>query len=287
MRRWPHSGKLRRETLDNLINLFGDDAERVNHGLPPDCWTPLRERYANNDVRIHMHVLGGLEDFCAIFQYLRPKVKLPIGARKLWAYPGSVSSGHCDELDSSANYKQQPMFISIVYFLEPEERVGSAQLVVPALVWLQPLNYCLMFRAQLANHTSAITEPHALEMGDDPLASSDRLVGAHADEEYRELAGVCRCFDIQQGQLINEAIQSRAQIVGDFTNPDTPIKIGWERAYSRAIDVISSLRIEFRLDDLILAITPDSFLNPSEAINFTFCTPYLEARASERMRHDR
>lgn len=61
----------------------------------------------------------------------------------------------------------------------------------------------------------------------------------------------------------------------------------WARGLGklRRETIVSRLRIDLSLEDLIIGVTPEGLLQPSETLNFTYCTPYLEARAIQRVRH--
>ena len=92
----------------------------------------------------------------------------------------------------------------------------------------------------------------------------------------------CRGFAIEEYESVHEAIKSRAEVMGDFSDIDTPTQV-WLAAYSNAVHILPSLRIQLRLDELIIGLTPEGFLGACESLDFTFCTPYLEVRAIERM----
>jgi hypothetical protein len=177
----------------------------------------------------------------------------------------------------NSNDLNKPMLIGVIDLLE---QVEGMLVSVPTsrMVWLQPLDQCLMFRSQQLNHVFA------------PAFESDLLfVRAAANQENRELQPpvCCNCFGLafQQSQLVDEVIESRSKIMGNLSNPDTPIIRQWRAAHSHAINMLSRLRIELRFDDTILGFLPKGVLDSSESLDFTFCTDYLEARAIQRI-HD-
>ena len=83
-------------------------------------------------------------------------------------------------------------------------------------------------------------------------------------------------------QLIDQPVESRMQVVGDFSDSDTPIEREWGHVRLDAIDVIASLRITLGSDYVIWRILPNREHRIVKDLDFTFCTPYLEARSIQR-----
>jgi hypothetical protein len=263
------SRKPRRETRNNITNVFRDAAKGIADSAFFDDFASLPERYKRDDVRIHMHVRGELTEFCAIFQYHDRKGLMGNGA----SFRIPQASGYKSRLCSNHLYK--PMLVSVVYFMEhPQEVSASAS---TALVWLQPLNECLMFRFDTVQHSSAL--PMELREAIAVFVLPFRAT----NEKNRELGAGCRCLFVIENQLIDKAIKGRTEIMGDFSDVDSPIQRRRAAIYVYAVHIFSALRIELRLDDVILGITPEGFLHPSESVDFTYCTPYLEARAIKLM----
>lgn len=60
--------KLRRKTLDNFRNVGRNQFKNIADAHWCDRFTTMIERYHGRDLRVHVHVWGGLSEFCAIFQ---------------------------------------------------------------------------------------------------------------------------------------------------------------------------------------------------------------------------
>jgi len=265
-------GEVRRKTLNNVGHPARDSSEGEDNCFVSYSGTTLPERYKRDEFRVHCHVNGGLHEFCAIFQHADVRASnLNASGRRIppLSSPRSNSRLAADDL-------KQPMLVRIVYLMKQIEDIVATPTNVHraefALVWLQPLDNCLMVRSKAANIASAsIFEAW-------PLASGP------TDEEDWELGVACRCLGIQQCKLPNQAIQSRSQVMGNLPNGDAPIQVGGD-IYAYAVHIFSGLRVELRPDNLIVGVTPEGFLGARERADFTFCTPYLEARAIQRM-HD-
>lgn len=256
----------------------------MNDSLILNGFTSLPERYKRGEIRIHMHARSSLEDYCAIFKHYESGAA-HVGDAGHRIAPMSI--GECARF--SPNDLEQPMLVSVVKLLQEIESVAPAiscqSMAVPALVWLQPLDACLMLRANAMNHGASTSKVHSFKVWDQQTPSLPRSqLLSPTDEEDRELADICRCFAIQQYELIHKTIKSRAEVVGNFTDVDAPIRV-WLAAYANAIRIFSRRDVELRPDELIIGITPEGLLEQVETLDLTFCTPYLEARAIERMDH--
>jgi len=279
--------KFRREALDNFGNPRGYQTQSATDADILYRFASLPERYQRNDVCLHMHARIGLHDFCAIFKYSGPAEDDVIIGH---ITPGTVKGANPN---LCSHHLDEPMFVGIVKLFQAIEEIPptiewptQSGLSTVSAVWLQPLDSCLMFRFQAANHVSP-----AASGG--PLGPSMPLESHHFPTpnpsripmpEDRELSIPCLCWRfVQLGELEHQPIEGRAQIVHDFPDPDTPfVKIRHVDCL-RPIDILSRLQIHLRSDDLILGLTPEAFLKATESLNFTYCTPYLEAWAIERM----
>ncbi len=73
------------------------------------------------------------------------------------------------------------------------------------------------------------------------------------------------------------------EVVGDFSDSDSPIEREWGHIRLDAVDVITRLRITLGSDYVIGRVAPHSEHFIVEDLDFTFCTPYLEAWAFQRV----
>lgn len=273
-------GKFRCKTLNDGIDGVSDLTKGKVDPEFCDYPTSVVERYKRLDCRIHMHARGALNEFCAIFQHTPSMPNRGVGA-------APMSETNCGSLRNHDLY--QPMLVRIIDFMEPPKgTIARATLLptartqptpVPAVVWLQPLDHCLVFFAQRINLSASVflegrhLNEFTFEVAPFSLARSEK--------EYREFGIGCRCLagGIVQNELIDQLIKSRPKIVRNLANIDSPVKGGGLSFYAHAVDVISRLRIDLCFGDVINGVLPEGVLGESETLDFTFCTPYLEARA--------
>jgi len=259
--------KLRPKTLDNFRDFFENQSERQTNRAILNRWASFAECYKREELRVHCHARTKLAEFCAIFQYNGPacwegrllNVVTP-------PTPAKASRFDPDDLD-------QPMLVSIVNLIEVPERAVPA--LSSAFVWLQPLDECLMFLSEVADHPATFS----FEMWDE-IAAALSLSATH--QEDWKLGFSCGCLRVQKSELIHNSIKSRAEVMRDFAEKDAPLQRRRD-LHRNAIHILSSLRIELRPDNLVVGLLPKDILSPSESIEFTFCTPDLETWAIERM----
>ncbi|MGA8848794.1 MAG: hypothetical protein WB564_03110 [Dehalococcoidia bacterium] len=274
----PKSIKLRSKTLDNFRNAGCDQFQHITDAHRCDRFTTVSERYHRRDARIHAHVRGGLAEFCAIFQY--DITEFSDGSH------GAITPIVNNETNASpAGYDlEKPMLVRIIDLFEPKKGsiastafgpiYGFEAHTTPAMVWLQPLNECLMFRSEQANHflTSALKGSPFFP-----------LVGAIPMQEDGELETLapCNCFawGMQERELIDKLVKGGTQVVSNLSDIDAPFKRRWRAIHTYAVDILSRLRIELRPDDMMVSILPEGILHQSESVDLRFCAYYLETRA--------
>ena len=278
------STKLRRETLDNSRDMLTNSAKRIGNMQAFDRAASIGERYHRHDIRIHVHMVGNLSEYCAIFEYHsmpRPKDERDF----ITTTPRAGNDRPC--CPPAPHNLYEPMLIRIIDFFEPDE--GIVKTATPSLVWLQPLNECLMIQAKIANHATTVASPlsqlPSLSSREFKLARQFVAEGFRCppDQKDRELGMACNCVGVQQCHLVDQSVEGRTEIVRDFADADAPIKRWGGAIYMDAIAAVSSLRIQLRPKNLIIGFKRVGFANQFESVDFTFCTPYLEARAIQRV----
>jgi|GEM_PF-1156864 len=269
--------KFRSKTLDNFGNVFSYQIQHKYDSSSRDRFAPMSERYKRNNLRIHVHMRGIFFEFCAILQYTDSTEG---DIREIDNIGSSQSAYNGPNSGLSAYDLNKPMLVRIVDLIEPKEGAIAPSVFGPikgyevnttsAFVWLQPLNNCLMFRSEQLKHLFPFSIFEFLPTSCD-----------------RPLKIPCDCFryvrSFQEGKLIDKLIKSRAQVMGNFSDINTPFKGGWQSIHTYAPDILSRLRIELRPDNVISSILCKSILHRPESINFSFCTSDLEAWAIERM----
>jgi len=279
--------KFRDEDINNILDTGGDFIKGEANALSFDCFATMPERYKRRDIRLHMHARGGVEEFCAIFQYSEAREKA-----LLTRVISSVEDNNWANARFCGNNLNKSMFVSIINLMEPIERIPPSirdssttykMVAVPSVVWLQPLDSCLMFAEKVAYHIASVTSSRILKMWNEFSPSPPCSFSGMPELKYRELGIPCGCIGFQQGKLINQPIKSRTKVMRNFSDIDPPLKRRWRAISAHAIDIMSKLCIELRLDGMIVGTLPEGILGKSETLNFTYCTPYLEARAIQRM----
>ncbi|MFC2025002.1 hypothetical protein ACFLTG_01120 [Chloroflexota bacterium] len=265
--------ELRIETINNFRNCNRNLVQQKTDGLIYDSFTTISEAYKRTDLNLHMHVRVGLSEFCAIFQYTE---RTP----SEWLTMFSPMGGS-KRTNSNSRDLDNPMLIRIVNLFEPKEGAiastpfgqiyGFEQRTTTAIVWLQPLDTCLMFRAKQLNHSF----PFAFEL---PFINENRKLKRFVP---------CNCFrfvsSIQEGKLIDEMIKRRTQVVGNLSNINAPIKRRWSAIYLDAVDILTRCRILLCPDNVTISVFEKGILHYPEAVNFSFCSSNLEACAIQRL----
>ncbi len=277
-------GKLRHELINDLLNVRHNPVEDITHSSSGNYLATIAERYKGNNIRIHMHVFNrtreALSDFCAVFQYYGS------GGMATSDYHRGVLIN--PSLSTHDLYK--PMLVRIIDCFEPVKGMiasnplgdlyGFKKTATSSVVWLQPLNRCLMFLAQQSNHF------HSVSVEAPTILGSASLFQEYRKLEFPNFFTPCNCCSsqIQHGKLINELVQGRPKIMGDFSNNDAPFIRRQRRAILMHTQrIFPSLRIEFRPDDIISGILPEGILHQGETLNFSFCSLELEAWAMQRV----
>ena len=239
--------KLRPETLDNFRNVLGHLREPEAYARASDFWPPLPEGYVRGEHLIHVHLaglnvgLGSVTHICAIFKHAA-QPDMEVGHRLV-----SPCSTNDIAFRRSTGDLEQPVFVSVVEFLQEIEGITIA--LVPSLVWLQPLNYCLMFAVQRGDQFSA----PAIEVQFSAVALlASATMRRFAREEDRKLRP-CQCFltrSIEAAELVDQAVKGRPKMVGDLADADAQV-IRWEDIDEDAQRVLLGLRIKLGWDNSI------------------------------------
>jgi hypothetical protein len=146
-----------------------------------------------------------------------------------------------------------------------------------------------MFQAKIANHEP----PVASSLGESSIFFSRELELARQfiaegfrgspNQKYWDLGAACIYVGSQQRQLVDQPVEGGTEVVGNLADADSPIE-GWGGTiYANAIKAVSGLRIQFRPEKVIIGFKCVGFANQFDSVDFTFCTPYFEARAIERV----
>ena len=263
--------KLRPETLDNLRNLLRNQREDATDALVSDAGASHAERYQRANLRVHIHVTGGFEDFCAVLESSEPDGIDIIESAFAASDTRPFSPDDCGRL--GGNYLEQPMLVGVVYLVQPEQRMPPK----PAPTYIS-LDSCLMFRAKALQVSPSVT----LELG--KAIAVPIPPGGEAPREDRKLRSVVGCACFESGELPRKVVEGGAQVVGDFS--DGNAYIHWrQHVHEYAVDILSGTRVELCPDDLIMGLTLEGVLHRPEGLDFSLCTPELEEWAIKGM-HD-
>ena len=279
LRRRGPLAKLRPETLDNLRSVIRNLTER---GRDPESlygFTPLPESYKRRDALLHLHLSfmdiggGNTANLCAILKHC-PR-QYPV-IRQGFVAPGSTSS-----ITSRfrADNLKQPMFVGVVEFVK--EIQGATLALIPTSVWLQPLDFCLMFTAKWLNQLEPTTREMRRLAAAFPTTPEDSLF-----KEDRELSP-CQCFfacAVEHTQLIDKAIEGRTEIMSDFADTNAQLQ-WWKDVYKSAERILSGFRVQLGYDNSIVGFCSETSIGQTENFDVTFCARDLETWAIKRM-HD-
>jgi hypothetical protein len=273
--------KLSGKTFNNIKDDGRNHLKGKNNHPSFDSIATIGERYKRMDLRIHMHFSVGLSEYCAIFQYVEG-----MPCERVWPFSPKTISKASGFSTSNLN---NPMFVRIVDLFEPKEGASASmpfgpiysfeQRTTTALVRLQPLNECLMFREEVSNHVTPVSPLVPLKMGDEKVVTASSSPFSMTDEEYRKLGVPCWCFRSQQRKLIYQTVKGRPQVVSYLADTDTPIKRRRRPIYFDAVDTLTRYRIYLCWDNVMFGMSEKGVLHQPESVDFTFCTLYLESRA--------
>src|SRR4030042_5672469 len=243
--------ELRSEAFDNFRNCSCNHIQQKADWFTKYYVTTIGERYKRADLHIHGHIRCGLSEFCAIFQYTEgtPNEGIVSLSPPSGSKPTSFDSCNLDN----------PMLVSIVNLFQPKEGAiastpfgqiyGFEMRATTAIVWLQPLDTCLMFRLKQLNHSLTFSCEF-------PFVQKNRKLEASVP---------CNCFrfiqTVQEGKLIDEIIKGRTKVVSNFSNINTPIKRRWGSVYFDSIDILARLKILLCTDDTIMSIFEEGILH--------------------------
>ncbi|MCH8848329.1 MAG: hypothetical protein IIC32_05075, partial [Chloroflexi bacterium] len=171
-----------------------------------------------------------------------------------------------------ADHWNQPMLIDNVELVKHPKDTTSAQSAnrLPSLVWLHPLDHCLIWLAHAVQRrrglVSEFAAPESLNSNYPPVPDFFPVSSSIQDDRERRI--ICRCFS----ESVDQAIKGGTEIVRDLTDINTPVRVGFT-AYANAVYVLSRLTIELRPDGAVVGVLPKGVLGESESMDFTFCTP--------------
>jgi hypothetical protein len=235
----------------------------------------LSEGYKGTDIGIYAHIRVALSVFCAMFQYVEDTT---FDSRK-WRV--RTLSPVCESKRGRfACYNlYNPMLIRIVNLFEPKEGAststpfgqvyGLEQQRVTSLVRLKPLNKCLIFRTEQPNHVVR-------------LISFLKILTAQGDRKLKQFVGF-NCFgfvrSVQDSKLIDELIESRTEVMGNFPDINTPVERRWRSIYFDAINTLTSFGILLCSHDTITRIFEKDILHQPKLVDLSLRSRNLEAWA--------
>jgi len=240
--------------------------------------TTIGEDYYRKFTRIHAHIRSHLVDFCAILESAG-STSSEIGPSD-WH---SISAGDEKGARDTEKGLYEPMLVGVVYLVQGNKAISPTP--IPSMVWLQPLNHCLMWLGKALDHISAIPMPNREfpTRAVPSLKAMSLFMRGIAQRENREGCIPCPCRIVQEGQLIDKTIKSRPHVIGKLPDRNTPISEIRNAVYLEAHRMLAGLRIEFCPDNTILCQPPQIIGPILQEVEYLSCTPNLEARAIKRV----
>jgi len=264
-----------REVLDNVAHTIRDLAKNKHDPVTPYGGAPLGEDYIRGDLRVHVHLGGDRYEWCAVFQHMDPSI-VPDGlGHMVVPYRNEATPG--DTGRPGSNYENQPMLVGKVDLIQVVEGMVSWT-STGAVIRLQPLDRCLMYRVETLYHV----KPTLAELGYKTLFRWRASFFRVPNQMDRKLSVPWGCRCTLESELPNQTIEGRPEIVSHLTDTDAPV-LRWEDIEDDVIRILSPLRIRIGLYEPIVGHLAKGVLHSAEMLDLAHCTPYLEARAVKRM----
>jgi hypothetical protein len=203
------------EIRDYLADLFFDADEGVDRFLAR-TGASLCKAYRNGVVWFHLHFATEAAQYCSVF-------KRNPGAKLHWAAhgdnaaadePGGSSQDlECRASDVDRGFGQGVVLVKVAELLEKPKRMTPTE--IPSMVWLRPLDDCLLIRRKKSDEFSPSIAPVV-----DTFSSLTSL--ASFPEEDRELRPIGAIRETP-GQFGNSDIEDRSKLHGNRANLDIPL----------------------------------------------------------------
>ena len=241
-----HPSEILSERFNNTRDFIADVIKRSKDWKVFCGIAPATESYARGDVELHLHLFLHPDSRASFFD-----IKRRDGKRK-GVYPSNLcirayrhpnldfrarpeKSSNLMTTHRSEQNRDEAMFIGIIQFMKEKKR--AMQIPMPSLIWLKSLNACPISPMDTFKtaRTFPLSTPKALYLF--PSISTNRVYG----EGRLVVRGGC----FQQGKLPDQKVECRTQVVGDFTDYNTPLLGKFGRASFYSNRIISSLFIEF------------------------------------------
>jgi hypothetical protein len=217
------------ECRNYLSDLFFDADQGVDRFIAR-TGASLGKAYRNGVMWFHVHFATNAAQYCSVF-------KRNPGANFHWAghaehdalrKPGR-NRQECERRASDANrgFGQGIVLVKVAEFVEKPKRMTPTE--IPSMVWLRPLNDCLIIRREMSHHF-------------DPSFGVGKFSTLTSSPEVNRELGPVGAFGETFRQLSNGNIEHRPEQDCNCANLDIPLWIG-RAADDEAYDLVKSVRI--------------------------------------------
>jgi hypothetical protein len=230
------SGRMNHQEInDYLSDLFFNAREGVDRFITRSG-APFYKAYRDGVVWFHIHFATDAAEYCAVFKRNACAEFHTAGVAER---NGREQKGRAANRHGSLG--QGVMLVSVAQLVKKPKRVPPTE--IPSMVWLRPLDDCLLVRSEVADESDSVSGESA--------APTFSVCPVDKNRELRLL----RSSGSSPGQFGYGDVKNRSKQNGKSANLDVPVWIGGladDEAYKlvRATRlVLKSDRIEFGFDE--------------------------------------
>ena len=264
------------ERFDDARSLIRDAYQSRNNWKSFYGITTAAEAYARGDIEIHLHFLIHRNSMLPI-----PKIKERDAAFGkghnmtnfcIWIqrhpFVEFASSADVSLKTESTHYRSQDgdeaMLVGIVKILKKKK--GTAPMLIPSLVWLKFLDTC----PETLVHTLETAQTTSLSPKVGDKVAVCLAPYCFSDNVYRKCSMVIGCGVAQEGELPDQKVKCRAEVMGNLPNNRSPL-IGKCWTIVNPNVLTPSFSIELGQDDSIAIVFEEYLSSRLQAYDLALC----------------
>ena len=196
------------ECRNYLADLFFEADEGADRFIAR-TGASLCKAYRNGVLWFHVHFATNAAQYCSVF-------KRSPGAKFHWADNHDTGRNRKEQRrtsDANRGLGQGIVLVKVAEFVEKPKRMAPTE--IPSMVWLRPLDECLLVRRIMSDEFSPTI---ALDVGGLSVPTSF----PEENRKLRSAGALCEA----EGQLSNSDVEYRSKQYGNQANLDIPLWIG-------------------------------------------------------------
>ena len=199
--------------IDHAIDLVRRASKRVDYLHTVYGVASLRESYVRGDAVFHYHIFTegtNISDYCAVYQRHPGLEVMDVRKKRFGARPDISDAIYAWRTDEDE--LQITVLVGIVHLLEKPK--GRPPTPIPSVIWLQPLDLCPVLTSQVRQSPA---------MPSLPLGNPFPWAVQEDGERRPDALDIDRPV-LQYGQLADNVVESRPQVVGNLASDNRPSK---------------------------------------------------------------